>query len=309
MNPGLAKVARAQSGVFTRRQARECGYSDERIRTELKNRRWLVVVPGVYRVTGTPGGWNTRVWCALLAAGDGAALAGRPAGRLHRIDGVPGYDRLAVAVPLNRRPRRTTGARVDPVLLNRRDVTRRRGIPVLTAARTVVDLAREEPLEVATRVVGDALRTQMVNPDQVARELAAARHWRGIGRARRAVDLADPRLESILEAELLPLITAAGLRVVPQLEVTDQGLFVARLDFGEPEPHLGIEADGYATHALRLGFERDRERAALLQVAGWTLLSFTATKIRMHPHWVVDVIGATARRLSANREISDVYCG
>ena len=79
MNPRLAALGRAQAGVFTRRQALECGYSRDQIQTEVKNRRWLPVVTGVYRLSGAPGGWATRVWAALLAAGPGAVLGGRPA--------------------------------------------------------------------------------------------------------------------------------------------------------------------------------------------------------------------------------------
>jgi very-short-patch-repair endonuclease len=310
MDQVFAAVARSQCGVFSRAQALECGYSPERIRTELRTGRWFTVVPGVYRLAGSPGGWNTRVWSALLAAGPGAVLAGRPAGRLHRIDGVPGYDRLAVAVPANRRPRSRAGADVARVPLTRRDVGRRSGIPVLSAPRTVIDLARREPVEVGARIIADALRTGAANEALVTAQLAAAHGRDGLPRARAAFMLADPFLESVLEGELLELLTGAGLVVTPQFEVVQFGAFIARLDFAIEGLRLGYEADGYGVHSLRPAFERDHERHALLELAGWTTLSFTATQIRQRPRWVQDV----ARRMEHKRrlelgKVRDAYCG
>jgi len=290
MHPRLAAIARAQAGVFTRKQALATGYSTERIHTEVTNGRWIVVVTGVYRLAGSPGGWNTRVWSAILAAGEGAVLAGRPAGRLLRIDGVPGYDRLAIAVPENRRPRRLRNAHVTSVPLSRGDTTRRGGIPVLSGGRAVIDLARTEPLDVGVRIVGDALRSGLVSADQLLHHLHAACGRNGVGIARAAVALADPALESVLEAELFDAITETGLVVVPQFEVFHQGVFVARLDFAIEELQMGFEADGYGVHSLRPAFERDRERNALLQLARWSNTSFTATQIRRRRAWVQQTV-------------------
>jgi hypothetical protein len=297
----LAATARRQGGVFTRAQARACGYSDRRIRTELSTGRWFVVTPGVYRLAGAPGGWVTRVWAALLGAGEGALLGGRPAGRVHRLDGVPAYDRIEVVVPQRRRVRRAMPARVEHAPVDRIDVTRRSGIPILSAERTVVDLARREPLDVGAHIVGDALRTGTVNPDALAGRLAAARGRVGAARARAAVALADPRLESLLERQLAVLIAAAGVPVVPQLDVVRGGLFLARLDFGNADLRLAIEADGYAAHSRRHAFERDRERHNLLQLAGWTTLSFTAAQIRGRSALVRATIERMAGTLAAQR--------
>jgi very-short-patch-repair endonuclease len=178
-------------------------------------------------------------------------------------------------------------------------VARKSGFPIVSPARAVVDLARTERLEVATSIMSDALRTGIADQDQVRAQLEAARGRVGIEQARAALGQADPRLESVLEDELLALIGVAGFVVLPQFEVFDGGRFVARVDFAVPELRLALEADGYAFHARRSGFERDRERHALLHLASWTALSFTAHQIRRRPDWVVDVMVAMAAKLAA----------
>ena len=136
--------------------------------------------------------------------------------------------------------------------------------------------------------------------DALEASIASLSGCTGIDLARRALASADPKLESVLERELLTLLRRAGLRPVAQYVVTSAGRFVARVDFALPGILLAIEADGYDTHARRLGFERDREKAALLQLAGWSLLSFTATQIRQQPDWVIATVLERVRQLSGN---------
>jgi len=164
--------------------------------------------------------------------------------------------------------------------------------------RTVVDLARTLPIETGSRVIADALRTGRVSVAAVEHTMGALARCVGIERARRALASADPRLESVLERELLALLRRAGLNPVAQYVVTAAGRFVARVDFALPGIRLAIECDGYDTHARRPGFERDREKAVLLQLAGWSLLPFTATQIRERPDWVIATVLQQVRRLT-----------
>lgn len=298
VEPTLARRAAAQGGVFSRGQALAAGYSDNRICRKLAAGVWTSRIPGVYRVAGTPTTLLTRGWSVVLAAGEGALLSHRVAGRLHRIDGVPGYSQLEVSVPLSRRPRHVPGAHVRRAPLERADAGWAAGLPVTTPLRTVVDLARLLDPREGARIIGDALRTGAFTHDRLHEAIDDLRRRRGAIHARAALALADPRLESILESELCELVTGVGLRPELQHEVYDRGRFVARLDLAIPELKLAIEADGYATHALRPGFERDRERLALLSAAGWTTLAFTAAQIRERPEWVAEVIMRTVRRLA-----------
>ncbi len=179
------------------------------------------------------------------------------------------------------------------------DIAICRGFPVTSIARTVVDLARTLPLEIGSRVIADALRTGRVSAAAVEHTIGRLGRCVGIERARHALASADPKLESVLERELLALLRRAGLNPVAQYVVMAGGRFIARVDFALPGIRLAIEADGYETHARHLGFERDRETAALLQLAGWSELSFTATQIRQRPDWVIATVLQRVRQLTA----------
>jgi len=126
----------------------------------------------------------------------------------------------------------------------------------------VIDLARKEPVEVSARIIADAIRTGAVSEARVAEQLAAARGHDGFPQAEAAFALADPALESVIEGELFELLTAAGLIVVPQFEVVQSGVFIARLDFAIEGLRLGYEADGYGVHSLRPAFVRPRATSA-----------------------------------------------
>jgi very-short-patch-repair endonuclease len=270
------------------------GYSDRQIELAVKRGDWVKCTSAVFLVAGAPNPFLANAWIAVLAAGDGAMLSHRVAGQLHKLDGVPPPTVLDLYVPSARRPRDVPRSRVHRI-----DVgapVRCLGLPVSQLPLTVVDLARELPVATGTRIVADALRTRRVSLAALEHELTTAAMRKHIERARQAVLGADPRLESILEDELFMIIRRGCIDVVPQYEVFDGGRWVARVDFAIP--HLQLAIDGYATHSLYPGFERDREKAALLQLAGWSLLSFTATQIRRRPNWVHAVL---CRRVEQRR--------
>jgi len=59
------------------------------------------------------------------------------------------------------------------------------------------------------------------------------------------------------------------------------------------EPRLIAELDGFATHATRHAFERDRERDRELQAEGWRVVRITARQLEEDP----DTIESQLRRL------------
>ena len=75
---------------------------------------------------------------AVLAAGDGAVLSHRSAADLW---GIRATDRQRIEVSVPRDRRSTARLEVHVTRIGRDEVTTRRGIPVTTPARTLLDLA------------------------------------------------------------------------------------------------------------------------------------------------------------------------
>jgi very-short-patch-repair endonuclease len=53
------------------------------------------------------------------------------------------------------------------------------------------------------------------------------------------------------------------------------------------EQRLIVELDGYAYHSTRAAFERDRERDASLQLAGYRVLRVTYRMVEQDPRAVI----------------------
>ncbi|GAB3765145.1 hypothetical protein [Microlunatus parietis] len=119
------------------------------------------------------------------------------------------------------------------------------GRPVTTLARTAVDVARRLPERRAVSVADAALAYGMT-VEQAAAAVGRLGRCTGIGRARRVLDFADGRSESVGESEGRFVMAVAGLPPPTlQYEVYDErGEFVARCDYAWPEQRTLGEFDG-----------------------------------------------------------------
>ena len=135
----IAAKTRAQTGAIARRQAIACGLSPSTIDRLIQQRVWIVLQRGVYAIASSADTWHRRVFAALLAAGDGAVLAGTAAAfEWGLIDRAPAV--IDVAVPERRRVQ-LTAARTRCLNLHRMDTTYKGRVPILSIARTIVELA------------------------------------------------------------------------------------------------------------------------------------------------------------------------
>lgn len=69
----------SQFGVISRKQALALGISRTEIETKLKKEIWVPVLPGIYKVGGSPATREQRLMAAVLWAGDGAVVSHRSA--------------------------------------------------------------------------------------------------------------------------------------------------------------------------------------------------------------------------------------
>ena len=235
---------------------------------------------------------------ALERAGSRALLSHESAARALGIELLePGADRLIV--PRSRSRLSIPGwtvVRADVSSADRHDVE---GLPCTAPVRTLADLGRTLPHVEAVVAVDNALRAALVQEAEVTLRLSSA--WgRGAAAARAVAQAIDPLAGSVLESLLRVLLAGAGLRPVSQHVIRDRhGGFVARVDFCWPEARLVVEADGFAFHADRAAYRRDRERLNDLERLGWRVLRFTWEDVRSRPDHVIATVLACLTPLAA----------
>jgi hypothetical protein len=245
--------------------------------------------PGVVRIAGAPRTWEGRLLAAVLAAGAGSGASHRAAAVLwDGLDEAP----VEIVVPYGRFPRLVGDVIVhrtrDPLTLHRR-----RGIPVTTPMRLLVDLGAVSSADVVETVLDrlEASRTLMIAA--VEWELAAVARpgRRGSGPLRRVLDrraLLETPPDGMLEPRFARLLKRAGLP--PAAFQFPVGRF--EIDFAYPELLLAIEVDGYGPHSSRRAFQKDRDRQNVLVGSGWTVLRFTWADVVKRPEHVARTIAA-----------------
>lgn len=104
-------LADSQSGIVTRAQVMATGMTQGAIDARLERGRWSRLHPGVYATFSGPVPPHARLWAAVLACGDDAALGGRTALWLWGAVDAPGPV-TTVCVPERRRVVAPDGAQV-----------------------------------------------------------------------------------------------------------------------------------------------------------------------------------------------------
>ena len=118
-------------------------------------------------------------------------------------------------------------------------------VRVTSAARTLVDCAREWPLEDAVVAMDAALLTRWTTTEDLRAAATAAERWPGASRAARASLLADGRAESPLETRGRLGIIGSGFPAPRlQVEIHADGRRVGVVDAWFEEAAVAVEFDG-----------------------------------------------------------------
>jgi len=201
--PELAALAERQHGLLTTAQVG----SRNAVHWAVASGRLAVVRRGIYAVAGSPPSRWRDLAAALLAV-DGVA-SHRAAAGLHRLAGIaPGA--VEVTVFDMRTPRLVGVTAHRASVLYADDLTVVQGLPVTSAARTVVDLAPLVGPIMLQRLLDDCIVRRLCTADEVAECLDRSEARRG---RRRLVPLLDARVrsESRLEQLWLRRLQRAGL--------------------------------------------------------------------------------------------------
>ena len=283
----VAKVAARQHGVVSRGQLLSLGLARGAIQRRLEAGRLHLVHPRVYAVGHTAVAGRGLWMAALLACGPGALLSHLSAAALWGLLQTTGQ-LIDVSVP-DRRDRSLRGIRLHrPRSLPGSDATTHEGIPTTTVARTLLDLAGVVDERRLTRAWENAERLRLLDVKAVQRLLGEHPNRRGT-KALRALVRAhhEPQhTRSELESLFLDLCRQHGLEP-PAVNTLVEGFEVDTLWRAHK---LIVELDGYDFHRTRQAFERDRQRDAALQLAGYRVVRFTHRRVMDHPGAVAQTI-------------------
>lgn len=252
MHPLLAARAERSLGLFTTADARHAGYGHSEIRSLCRSGRWVRLRTGVLTTAGALAaaeeqGRRHDVDCLAVLLGldrRSAVLSHATAARLWAL---PTPRDLSTPIRLTdpAQWRRGNGYLMTRAPLAGDERWRVGPLRLTSAPRTLVDCAREWPLEAAVIAMDAALLADRTTPAGLAAATARARRWPGAARAARAVALADSRAESPLETRGRLRIVGSGLpRPELQVEVRTGGRLVAVVDAWFDAAAVAVEFDG-----------------------------------------------------------------
>lgn len=269
-------------GVLTRRQLQDGPY--------------IRVLHGVYADPSVPRDHLARCRAAALLMPPEAALGGRSAAAVLGAPAPRYADPVTVIVPPDVRWLGPRGVRVHRGALPDVDVVTASDLAVTRPGRTAWDVAALESTATAVGVLDAMARAGLIAPQDLLRDLYDnPKRW-GARRARAAFSLMDPRSESPPESWVRVACALAGLPApVPQYEVVEEGVWLARADLAWPEARLIVEYEG-SYHFADGQIVRDDARIERLIAAGWRVIRLAAHDLQD----MDDIVRRIAEALAAS---------
>lgn len=271
MHDSLQPLLHRQGGVLARRQALECGLSDNDLRRLVRRREFVRVHPGVFvSHTGEPS-WEQRAWAAVLWAWP-AALCDVSALQAHGLTGSGPGAPIRVAVPVTRHPSAVPGV----VVRRTRDfdawVQWSSSPPRIRLEMAVVRMADAAPGEHdCVRILTDAVGSRRTTADRL---LATIEQCTRLRRRKFLTDVARDvatGVHSVLERGYLHRVESAhGLPpALRQVRAGGPGGRAVHRDAVVAAYDLVVELDGHTHHAAAEARHRDLDRDLAAAVDGF----------------------------------------
>jgi very-short-patch-repair endonuclease/predicted transcriptional regulator of viral defense system len=261
----IASFAAKQHGIVTRIQLIDAGISRHIVDRRVKRGLLRPVHAGVYQM-GPVVAPRAREMAAVLAC-KRAAVSHRSAAALRKwITEQRATEPVDLTLPGGLRCGRRPGIRAHRSDAALEQIRRIDGVPVTSAARTLLDLSR-----VATaRELEQALARAERDRAAVRTELASLLdRYAGRAGTRLLADLVEasaaPALTRSEAEELLRDLIISGGLPEPETNVVIHGFEV---DCLWRPARIVVEVDGYAYHSSRGAFVQDRKRDSALAAAG-----------------------------------------
>ncbi len=288
----IASIATRQLGAFTRAQAHDVGLTDRQLGSRVLSGFLVQVGPNAFRSAGAPTTTMSSLRELVLDIGDPVWVANTTAAALHGFDGFALQRPFHLLVPrarsLNRwnvRVHRTDC--IDPI--DRCEIS---GLPVTSAVRTLIDLARGLPAERLASSIDSALRDGKISEDLLHERIVRLRTQGRFGLPLLAEVLAGHEVtrggHSWLERRYLKLLANAGLPApTMQQMLAKSGDRLIRVDCRFPGTNVVVELLGYRFHRTRAQMERDTTRMNALLEKGFRPYQFTYGQIVSETDYVV----------------------
>jgi very-short-patch-repair endonuclease len=272
----IARLARVRHGVVRRATLRGAGLTRGEIDGRIARGQLHQVHRGVYAVGHRALSAEGRWLAAVLACGPTAVLSHRSAAALWGLLG----DSSAVHVTTEHRIR-PAGVMAHEGRLVPADRRKRRGIPVTSPSRTIVDEAQELDDDDIERMLREAQFRGLF--DVMAMRDALTRR-----RSRVLTELLDDLnpTQSMLEDAFLRL--CRRFRIPKPTAQIRRGR--RRPDFVWKDQRLIVECDSWAAHRTPYAFQADRTLSNAVQLAGWRILRFTTTDVRRRAAMVAEQV-------------------
>jgi hypothetical protein len=297
--------------LITTAQLRVRGWTPQQVKTSVRRGALVRVARGIYvradiarAIAAKPDGEHVlRAAAVALRAGGGVVVSHRSAAVIHGIDLVGRPDDVTLTGPAASGRKGRAGVHSYTTPLPAEHVTTAYGVPVTTAARTVIDLARTLSFADGVAAADSAIRRRVTSKAELRTVLAASPRRRGAAMAARVIDFATGLAESALESIARVAFAEQGLPA-PRLQVwipAANGDVIGRVDFYWEEHKTIAEVDG----AMKYEGDPSRARAQLrrdkrLREAGYEVVHFTWAEITTRPGEVAASIRA-AFRAAANK--------
>jgi hypothetical protein len=296
----IAAIATGQLGAFTRAQANDVGLSDRQLRSRVQSGFLDQTGPNAYRYAGAPSSLRTELIDVVLDIGGAVWCSGLTAAALHGFDGFALRRPFHVLVPRARCVTRWNARVHRSDVIEPIDRTRIDGVPLTSAIRTLIDLARVLPSDQLARCVDSAIRDGLASEDALHRRIVQLRSQGRFGLPLLHEVLAGFEVtrggHSWLEREYLRLLDAAGLPKPNMQQVLSRaGDRLIRVDCRFPDTNVVVELLGYRFHRTRAQLDRDAARYNALLHDGFRPFQFSYAQVVTAVDYVVST---TARALA-----------
>jgi very-short-patch-repair endonuclease len=283
----MAELAKAQHGVVARQQLLGLGMSGRAIDGRLGRGQLHEVFRGVYVFGSRRIHRRGRWMAAVLAAGEGAVLSHRSAGRLWGFL-APAAEWVDVICPPGRVVRRNgIVSRQTLVGDDERQIVE--GIPVTSPFRTLFDLAsvlKKRELERALHEVEVRGLTDRVSLPMLLERYPGRRGTRNLRALLESKQLVGVTRNDFEEA-FLALIDAHGLpRPRMNADLALRGRFF-EIDALWKHQRVALELDSRGVHATPKKFESDRQRDRILVAEGWRTMRVTWQQLQEEPEAIL----------------------